>query len=78
VHELGHQSGLLHQDDAPDCHDDTTLHIAKIMDPDASVRRAFSRLEWCMVRGTYYVTGSSIEPFLQAGELPDSGSRPDP
>ena len=78
VHELGHQSGLLHQDDAPGCKDDATLHIAKIMDPDASVRRAFSRLEWCMVRGTYYVSASSLEPFLQAGELPESGSQPNP
>ena len=78
VHELGHQSGLLHQTDAPACQDATALHIAKIMNPDASVRRAFSRLEWCMVRSTWYVTGSSIEAFLQAAELPDSGSRPDP
>ena len=74
LHELSHQSGLLHQTDAPSCADSTTLDITRLMNPGASVRRSYSRLEWCMVRGTWYVTAMSIEPFLQAPELPD----PDP
>lgn len=78
LHECGHQSGLLHDSDAPDCENDTTLHIAKVMNPDASVRRAFTRLQWCMVRGSWYVTSRSLTPFTQAPELPDSGSVPPP
>ena len=72
IHECGHQSGLLHDQDAPDCENDTTLHISKIMNPGASVRRAFTRLQWCMIRGSWFVTGRSLSPFTQAPELPDS------
>jgi hypothetical protein len=78
LHELGHQSGLLHDSDAPDCENDTTLHISKVMNPSASVRRAFTRLQWCMVRLSWYVTSRSLTPFTQAPELPDSGSVPPP
>jgi hypothetical protein len=69
LHELGHQSGLLHDEDLPDCHDATTLDISKLMDPDASVRRALTRWQWCMIRGTCYCTPASLTPFLQAPEL---------
>lgn len=78
IHELGHQSGLLHQEDDPDCADPTTLHIARMMNPGATVRRAWSRMEWCLIRGTWYVTASGISKFIQAPELPDSGSTPAP
>ncbi len=78
VHEIGHQSGLLHDDDLPDCHDSTTLNIAKVIAPGASVRRAFTRLQWCLVRTTWYVTSSSLTPWVQAAELPDSGTQPQP
>jgi hypothetical protein len=78
VHECGHQSGLLHDSDLPDCHDDTTLHITKIMDPGGTVRRAFTRLQWCLVRTTSYVTSTGLSPWTQAGELPDSGTKPSP
>jgi hypothetical protein len=78
LHECGHQCGLLHDSDAPDCKDDATLHIAKVMDPGGTVRRAFTRFQWCMVRGTWYVTGSGVMPFTMAPELPDSGSVPTP
>jgi hypothetical protein len=78
IHELGHQCGLLHQEDDPDCADPTTLHIARMMNPGASVRRAWSRMEWCLIRGTVYVTASSLTAFHQAPELPDSGSVPQP
>lgn len=78
LHECGHQCGLLHDSDAPDCRDDTTLHIAKVMDPGGTVRRAFTRFQWCVVRGTWYVTGSALTPFTEASELPDSGSTPPP
>jgi hypothetical protein len=78
LHECGHQCGLLHDGDAPDCKDDATLHIAKVMDPGGSVRRAFTRFQWCMVRGTWYVTANAITPFTTAPELPDSGSVPPP
>lgn len=76
LHECGHQCGLLHDSDAPDCENDTTLHIAKSMDPGGSVRRAFTRLQWCMVRGTWYITSRSLAPFTQAPELPDSDTVP--
>jgi hypothetical protein len=78
LHECGHQCGLLHDEDAPDCEDDTTLHIAKLMNPGASVRRALTRIQWCMIRTSWYVTGGSVSPFTQAPELPDSGSTPTP
>lgn len=76
LHECGHQSGLLHNEDLPDCRDDTTLHITNLMDPGASVRRAFTRLQWCLVRTTWYVTSANVTPWTQAPELPDSGTRP--
>lgn len=76
LHECGHQCGLLHDTDKPDCENDATLHIAKLMNPNADVRRAYTRLQWCMVRTSWYMTGRSITPFTQAPELPDSGSRP--
>ena len=69
IHELGHQSGLVHDEDLPDCRDDATLHIAKVMAPGASVRRAFTRWQWCMVRTTCYCTSGDLTPFLQAPEL---------
>jgi hypothetical protein len=78
IHELGHQSGLLHQEDDPDCADPTTLHIARMMNPGASVRRVWSRMEWCLIRGTWYITAASLTAFTQAPELPDSGSTPKP
>ncbi len=78
LHECGHQCGLLHNTDTPDCADGTTLHIANLMNPGGSVRRALTRLQWCLMRGTWYVTGSAITPFTQAPELPDSGSQPKP
>jgi len=78
LHECGHQCGLLHDSDAPDCENDTTLHISKTMNPGGSVRRAFTRLQWCMVRGSSYVTSSSLQPFTQAPELPDSNTVPPP
>jgi hypothetical protein len=78
IHECGHQCGLLHDTDKPDCENDTTLHIAKVMNPGASVRRVFTRVQWCMIRNSWYVTGGSATPFTQAPELPDSGSVPGP
>jgi hypothetical protein len=76
LHECGHQCGLIHDSDKPDCENDTTLHITKVLDPGGSVRRAFTRLQWCMVRGSAYVTSRSLKPFTQASELPDSGTVP--
>ena len=78
LHELGHQCGLLHDEDSPDCRDDTTLHITKVMHPGGTVRRAFTRIQWCMIRNSWYVTGRSLSPFTKAPELPDSGSTPPP
>jgi hypothetical protein len=78
LHELGHQCGLLHQEDAPDCADDVTLHITKLMHPGGNVRRAFTRLQWCKVRNSWYVTRRGLEPFTKTPELPDSGTVPDP
>jgi hypothetical protein len=78
LHECGHQCGLLHDTDAPNCENDTTLHISKLMNPGGSVRRAYTRLQWCLVRTSWYMTGSSPLPFTQAPELPDSGSVPNP
>ena len=78
LHECGHQCGLLHDSDKPDCENDTTLHIAKVMNPDADVRRAYTRFQWCMVRLSWYMTRRSLTPFTQAPELPDSGSVPPP
>lgn len=77
LHELGHQSGLLHDDDLPDCADPNTLHIAKVMAPGASVRRAFTRWQWCMIRGTCYCTTASLTPFLQAPELAGGRDKPE-
>jgi hypothetical protein len=78
LHECGHQCGLLHDTDPPDCENDTTLHISKLMDPGGSIRRAYTRLQWCMVRTSSYMTGDSLTPFTQAPELPDSDSIPNP
>jgi hypothetical protein len=78
LHECGHQCGLLHESDAPDCENDTTLHIAKVMNPFGYVRRAYTRFEWCMIRTSWYVTSRSLQSFVQAPELPDSHSVPPP
>ena len=78
LHECGHQCGLLHDTDPPDCENDTTLHISKLMNPGGSVRRAYTRLQWCLVRTSRYMTGRSLSPFTEAPELPDSGSVPNP
>ena len=78
IHECGHQSGLVHDSDKPDCQNSTTLNITKTMDPGGSIRRALTRNQWCMIRTSCYVTSDSLDPFLQAPELPDSGSVPDP
>jgi hypothetical protein len=78
LHECGHQCGLLHDTDRPDCENDATLHISKLMNPGGSVRRAYTRLQWCLVRTSSYMTGRSLSPFTQAPELPDSGSVPNP
>jgi len=76
LHECGHQCGLLHDTDAPNCENDTTLHISKLMNPGGSVRRAYTRLQWCLVRLSAYVTTRDLAPFLLAPELPDSGKKP--
>jgi hypothetical protein len=78
LHENSHQCGLLHDTDKPDCENDTTLHISKLMNPDGNVRRAYTRWQWCMVRTSAYITSRSLTPFTQAPELPDSGSVPPP
>ncbi len=72
LHESGHQCGLLHDSDKPDCENDTTLHISKVMNPGGSVRRAYTRLQWCMIRTSPYVTSASRQAFTKASELPDS------
>jgi hypothetical protein len=77
LHELGHQSGLLHDEDLPDCADDATLHITKVMAPGASVRRALTRWQWCMIRGTCYCTSRALTPFLQAPELGRASDKPE-
>lgn len=69
LHECAHQSGLLHDEDTPDCANPTTLDITKLMDPGARIRRALTRLQWCMLRGTCYVTREDLPPFQQAAEL---------
>jgi len=76
LHECGHQCGLLHDTDTPNCENDTTLHISKLMNPGGEVRRAYTRLQWCMVRTAVYTTSGSLTPFTQAPELPDSGTVP--
>jgi hypothetical protein len=76
LHETGHQCGLLHDTDAPNCENDTTLHISKVMNPDGSIRRSYTRLEWCMVRNSGYVTNADLDAFEKAPELPDSNSVP--
>ncbi len=78
LHELGHQCGQLHDEDDPDCRDATTLNVTKVMHPGGSVRRALTRIQWCMIRNSWYVTRSSLTPFTKAPELPDSGSTPPP
>ena len=78
LHECGHQCGLLHDTDRPDCENDATLHITKLMNPGGDIRRAYTRLQWCLVRTSWYMTGRSLSPFTQAPELPDSGSVPNP
>lgn len=70
LHECGHQCGLLHDTSAPDCENDTTLHISKLMNPSGSVRRAYTRIQWCMVRTSPYMTSRELESFTQAPELP--------
>jgi hypothetical protein len=69
LHEAGHQCGLLHDSGKPDCENDTTLHISKLMDPGGSIRRAYTRIQWCMVRTSSYVTGDDLDPFTTAPEL---------
>ena len=76
LHECGHQCGLLHDTDKPDCENDTTLHISKLMNPGGNIRRAYTRLQWCLVRTSNYITSRSLAPFTQAPELPDSGTVP--
>ena len=78
IHETGHQSGLLHDTDVPNCENDTTLHISKVMNPNGDVRRAYTRIEWCMVRNSGYVTNADLRAFEVAPELPDSNSVPPP
>lgn len=78
LHECGHQCGLLHDTDRPDCENDATLNISKLMNPGGDIRRAYTRLQWCLVRTSWYMTGRSLSPFTQAPELPDSGSVPNP
>ncbi|HLW70415.1 MAG TPA: hypothetical protein VKS22_07315 [Candidatus Binataceae bacterium] len=76
LHECGHQCGLLHDSDKPNCENDTTLHISKVMDPSGNIRRAYTRLQWCMIRLSPYVTSSDLAAFVQAPELPDSETQP--
>jgi hypothetical protein len=76
LHECGHQCGLLHDTDNPDCENDTTLHISKLMNPNGSIRRVYTRLQWCMIRLSAYITSSDLPPFVQAPELPDSKTLP--
>ena len=76
LHECGHQCGLLHDTDAPDCENDTTLHISKVMNPNGDNRRAYTRSQWCRIRLSAYVTRRELPAFLKAPELPDSGSVP--
>ena len=42
------------------------------------MRRALTRIQWCLIRTSSYVTGADLPPFLQAPELPDSESVPPP
>jgi hypothetical protein len=76
LHECGHQCGLIHDTGAPDCANAITLNIAKLMDPGGSLRRALTRNQWCMIRTSCYVAGDDLDAFLQAPELPDSGTHP--
>jgi hypothetical protein len=78
LHECGHQCGQLHDEDSPDCADSVALRISKLMNPGARVRRALTRIQWCMIRNSWYVTGRSLSPFTKAPELPDSSSVPPP
>ncbi|HXH26849.1 MAG TPA: hypothetical protein VNG90_03055 [Candidatus Acidoferrum sp.] len=74
IHESGHQCGLLHDSDKPDCENDTTLHVAKTMNPNGSVRRVLTRLQWCMMRTSPYISSGSEKSFTKAPELPDPGN----
>ena len=78
IHECGHQSGLVHDSDKPNCQNSATLNITKTMDPGGKIRRVLTRNQWCMIRTSCYVTSDSLDPFVQAPELPDSGSVPPP
>lgn len=69
LHECAHQSGLLHDEDPPDCADATVLNIAKLIHPGANVRRALTRWQWCMIRSACYTTSRPLTPFVQAPEL---------
>jgi hypothetical protein len=76
LHESGHQCGLVHDTNKPDCADGTVLNISREMNPDGHVRRAYTRIQWCVVRSSVYVTTDDLTPFTQAPELPDSGTAP--
>jgi hypothetical protein len=78
IHEAAHQCGLFHDKDSPDCENDATLHVAKVMNPGGSLRRVFTRLQWCMIWNNQSVTTSpfSIDVDFNrsniAPELPDT------
>lgn len=55
IHEAGHQCGLLHDNDDADCRSDARK-IDKTMKPGGSVRRALTRIQWCMIYNSDYVT----------------------
>lgn len=78
LHELGHQSGLLHDENDPVCRDVDLLNVERLMHPGGRIRRTLTRMEWCLIRGTWYVTSAGPDAFTQAAELPDSGSTPKP
>jgi hypothetical protein len=78
LHECGHQCGLFHDSDAPDCENDTTLHVSKTMNPGGTIRRILTRLQWCMIWNSDYMTTNRSNGGLyfnntdRAPELPDS------
>ncbi len=76
LHESGHQCGLLHDTDPPGCANPDTLNISKLMNPGGNNRRAYTRWQWCMIKTSSYITDGELTPFVQAPELPDSGSVP--
>jgi hypothetical protein len=55
IHGIAHQCGLLTQTDKPVCNN-PTLNVSKIMNPHELIRRVFSRMEWCMIWNSDYVT----------------------